>query len=219
MTMFQTFNLHHVGFLLQCATWTVVLSGIALAGGAIGGSIIALIRLSRFAWLRWIAQAYIYVIQGTPLLVILFIAYFGVANLGYDLPAIYAAGLGFTLYSSAFLGEIWRGSIQSISKGQWEASFVLALGWRHTMTDVIIPQALRVAIPPTVGFSVQVVKNTALASVVGFIELTRAGQIVSSATFQPLPVYLTVAAIYFCICSILSHASRRLERRLHQAAN
>ncbi|MBZ9704296.1 MULTISPECIES: amino acid ABC transporter permease [unclassified Mesorhizobium] len=217
--MFQTFNLHHVGFLLQCGTWTVALSGIALAGGAIGGSIIALMRLSRFAWLRWIAQAYIYVIQGTPLLVILFIAYFGVANLGYDLPAIYAAGLGFTLYSSAFLGEIWRGSIQSINKGQWEASFVLALGWRHTMTDVIIPQALRVAIPPTVGFSVQVVKNTALASVVGFIELTRAGQIVSSATFQPLPVYLTVAAIYFGICSILSHASRRLECRLHQAAN
>ncbi|WP_054312150.1 amino acid ABC transporter permease [Mesorhizobium sp. 1M-11] len=217
--MFQTFGINHVGFLLQCATWTVVLSIIALAGGAIGGAIIALMRLSRLAWLRWIAQAYIYVIQGTPLLVTLFIAYFGVTNLGYDLPAIYAAGIGFTLYSSAFLGEIWRGSIQSISKGQWEAAFALALGWRHTMLDVIVPQALRVAIPPTVGFSVQVVKNTALASIVGFVELTRAGQIVSSATFQPLQVYLTVAAIYFVICSTLSYASRRLERRLRQTAN
>ncbi|MFE0019243.1 amino acid ABC transporter permease [Mesorhizobium sp. NPDC059054] len=217
--MFQTFGINHVGFLLQCATWTVVLSAIALVGGAIGGTIIALMRLSRLAWLRWIAQAYIYVIQGTPLLVTLFIAYFGVTNLGYDLPAIYAAGIGFTLYSSAFLGEIWRGSIQSISKGQWEAAFALALGWRHTMLDVIVPQALRVAIPPTVGFSVQVVKNTALASIVGFVELTRAGQIVSSATFQPLQVYLTVAAIYFVICSTLSYASRRLERRLRQTAN
>lgn len=214
--MFQTFNINHVGFLLQCATWTVVLSVIALVGGAIGGAIVALMRLSRFAWLRWIAQAYIYVIQGTPLLVTLFIAYFGVANLGYDLPAIYAAGIGFTLYSSAFLGEIWRGSIQSIGKGQWEAAFALALGWRHTMLDVIVPQALHVAVPPTVGFTVQVVKNTALASIVGFVELTRAGQIVSSATFQPLKVYLTVAVIYFVICSTLSYASRRLERRLHQ---
>ncbi|MGK6311508.1 amino acid ABC transporter permease [Neorhizobium sp. DT-125] len=217
--MFQTFNIHHVGFLLQCATWTVVLSVIALVGGAIGGSIVALMRLSRFAWLRWIAQAYIYVIQGTPLLVILFIAYFGVASLGYDLPAIYAAGIGFTLYSSAFLGEIWRGSIQSINKGQWEAAFVLALGWRHTMTDIIVPQALRVAIPPTIGFTVQVVKNTALASIVGFVELTRAGQIVSSATFQPLQVYLVVAAIYFAICSVLSYSSRRLEQRLHRTGH
>lgn len=216
--MFQTFNINHVGFLLQCTTWTLVLSVIALVGGGIGGAIIALMRLSRFAWLRWIAQTYIYVIQGTPLLVLLFIAYFGVANMGFDLPAIFAAGIGFTLYSSAFLGEIWRGSIQSVNKGQWEASFALALGWRHMMTDIIVPQALRVAIPPTVGFTVQVVKNTALASIVGFIELTRAGQIVSSATFQPLQVYLSVAAIYFVICSALSYASRRLERRLQQAA-
>lgn len=217
--MFQTFNINHVGFLLQCASWTVVLSVIALIGGGLGGVAIALMRLSRFAWLRWIAQAYIYVIQGTPLLVILFIAYFGIANLGYDLPAIYAAGIGFALYGSAFLGEIWRGAIQSISKGQWEAAFVLALGWRHTMTDIIVPQALRVAIPPTVGFTVQVVKNTALASIVGFVELTRAGQIVSSATFQPLQVYLTVAAIYFVICSVLSYPSRRLERRLQLTTN
>lgn len=217
--MFQTFNINHVGFLLQCASWTVVLSVIALIGGGLGGVVIALMRLSRFAWLRLIAQAYIYVIQGTPLLVILFIAYFGIANLGYDLPAIYAAGIGFALYGSAFLGEIWRGAIQSISKGQWEAAFVLALGWRHTMTDIIVPQALRVAIPPTVGFTVQVVKNTALASIVGFVELTRAGQIVSSATFQPLQVYLTVAAIYFVICSALSYTSRRLERRLQLTTN
>ncbi|MDE1994277.1 MAG: amino acid ABC transporter permease [Rhizobiaceae bacterium] len=214
--MFQTFNIHHVGFLLQCTSLTVLLSAIALVGGGIGGALIAMMRLSRYAWLRWIAQAYIYVVQGTPLLVLLFIAYFGIADLGFDLPAIFAAGIGFTLYASAFLGEIWRGAIQSINKGQWEAAFVLALDWRHTMTDVIIPQALRVAIPPTIGFTVQVVKNTALASIVGFVELTRAGQIVAGATFQPMRVYLTVAAIYFVVCSILSYASRRLERRLKQ---
>jgi polar amino acid transport system permease protein len=217
--MFQTYNINHVGFLLQCTTWTVVLALIALVGGGIGGAIVALLRLSRRAWLRWIAQAYIYVVQGTPLLVILFIAYFGVAALGYDLPAIYAASIGFTIYTSAFLGEIWRGAIESVAKGQWEAAKALALNWRQTMLVVILPQALRVAVPPTVGFSVQVVKNTALASIVGFVELTRAGQIVSSVTFQPLKVYLTVAAIYFVVCSTLSYASRRLESRLHRTAN
>lgn len=212
--MFQTFNINHVGFLLECASWTLVLSAIALIGGAIGGVVIALMRLSSLQAVRWAAQVYIYLIQGTPLLVILFIAYFGVANLGYDLPAIYAAGIGFTLYTSAFLGEIWRGAIQSIGKGQWEGCFALGLGWRYTMTDVIVPQAVRTAIPPTVGFTVQVVKNTALASIVGFVELTRAGQIVSSATFQPLKVYAVVAVIYFIICSSLSYASRRLERSM-----
>jgi len=217
--MFQTFNINHFGFLLQCATWTILLSVIALVGGSIGGVFVALMRLSNIKPIRWIAQTYIYLIQGTPLLVLLFIAYFGVANLGYDLPAIYAAGIGYTLYTSAFLGEIWRGAIQSINKGQWEGCFALGMRWRTTMLEVIVPQAVRVSIPPTVGFTVQVVKNTALASIVGFVELTRAGQIVASATFQPLKVYLAVAAIYFVICSSLSYASRRLERSLHTPTN
>ncbi|MGH6859656.1 MAG: amino acid ABC transporter permease [Phyllobacterium sp.] len=213
--MFQTFNIHHVGYLLQCTSWTLLLSAIALIGGAIGGTLVALMRLSGIVAARWVARAYIYVVQGTPLLVVLFIAYFGIANLGYNIPPIYAAAFGFTLYASAFLGEIWRGSIQSVSKGQWEACKALSLGWRKSMIYVIVPQAIRVAIPPTVGFAVQVVKNTALASIVGFVELTRAGQIVSSATFQPLKVYITVAAIYFVICSGLSYASRILDRKLH----
>jgi polar amino acid transport system permease protein len=216
--MFQTFSFGHVGFLLQGALWTLALSGIALVGGGIGGALITLLRVSIFAPLRWVAQAYIYIVQGTPLLVLLFIAYFGLSNLGVELPAIVAAALGFTVWSSAFLGEIWRGSIQSIGRGQWEGGEAMGLNWPQTMGYVIIPQAIRVAIPPTVGFSVQVVKNTALASIVGFIELTRAGQIVSSATFQPLQVYLTVAAIYFVMCSALSYASRVIDRRMTSTA-
>jgi polar amino acid transport system permease protein len=212
--MFQTFSLAHVGFLLQATLWTLLLSVIALVGGSVFGSFVALLRVSIYPPLRWLAQIYIYVIQGTPLLVLLFIAYYGVNYLGLDLPAIVSAAIGLTLYASAFLGEIWRGSIQSVGGGQWEGSGALGLSWWQSMRYVIVPQAIRVAIPPTVGFSVQVVKNTALASIVGFIELTRAGQIVAGATFQPLQVYLTVAAIYFVMCSVLSYASRIADRRM-----
>jgi polar amino acid transport system permease protein len=216
--MFQTFSFAHVGYLLQAALWTLALSGIALVGGGIGGTLIALLRVSLFPPLRWIAQVYIYVVQGTPLLVLLFIAYFGTKYMGIDTPPIVAAAAGLTLYASAFLGEIWRGSIQSVGRGQWEGSEALGLNWPQSMRYVIIPQAIRVSIPPTVGFSVQVVKNSALASIVGFIELTRAGQIVAGATFQPLQVYLTVAAIYFVICSALSYASRAFDRRMSATA-
>lgn len=216
--MFQTFSIGHVGFLLQATGWTLLLSVIALVGGSIGGALITLMRVSLFRPVRWIAQSYIYVVQGTPLLVLLFIAYFGLSYLGLELPAIVAAAFGFTLWTSAFLGEIWRGSIQSVGNGQWEGSAALGLSWPQTMRYVVVPQAIRVAIPPTVGFSVQVVKNTALASIVGFIELTRAGQIVASATFQPLQVYVTVAAIYFVMCSALSYASRVIDRRMGTTA-
>lgn len=213
--MFQTFSFSHVGFLLNAAVWTLVLSLIALVGGGALGVLITLARISVFAPLRYLAQVYIYVIQGTPLLVLLFIAYFGLSYLGLELPAIVAAAVGFTLYAAAFLGEIWRGSIQSVGKGQWEGSSALALTRWKSLRYVIVPQAIRVAIPPTVGFSVQVVKNTALASVVGFIELTRAGQIVANATFQPLQVYLTVGAIYFVMCASLSYVSRTIDKRLN----
>jgi polar amino acid transport system permease protein len=212
--MFQTFSWHHVGFLAQAGLWTLLLSTVALFGGAIFGALLMLARISIFPALRGAAAAYIYVVQGIPLLVLLFIAYFGVAFAGFDVPPLVSAGVAFTLYAAAFLGEIWRGSIESVGKGQWEGAAALGLDWPGTMRHVIVPQAIRAAIPPTVGFFVQLVKNTALSSVIGFVELTRAGQIVANATFQPLSVYLTVGAMYFVICSCLSYLSRRLDERM-----
>ncbi|WP_342358754.1 amino acid ABC transporter permease [Terrarubrum flagellatum] len=212
--MFQTFSFYHVGFLAQAATWTLLLSMIALVSGGLFGAIVALARVSPFAPLRWITSAYIYVVQGTPLLVLLFLAYFGVALAGYDVPALVAAAFAFTIYAAAFLAEIWRGCIEAIGTGQWEGAKALGLSWSRTMRLVIVPQAMRLAVPPTVGFFVQLVKNTALASVIGFVELTRAGQIVANSTFQPLSVYLTVGAMYFVICSILSFVSRQLDARI-----
>src|SRR5690606_14346910 len=118
-------------------------------------------------------------------------------------------------YASAFFGEIWRGALQSVPKRQWEAGAALGLTYRHRFTHVVLPQAVRIAIAPTVGFLVQLVKNTSLAALIGFVELTRASQILTAATFAPLQVYLTAAAIYFVICFTLSQLSRVLERSMH----
>jgi polar amino acid transport system permease protein len=212
--MFQTFSFTHVEFLAHAALWTAALAGIALLGGGIGGLLIAVLRVSRARALRTIGVAFITVVQGTPLLVQLFLAYFGAAFAGLDVPPLAAAAVAFTLYASAFFGDIWRGAIEGVPRGQWEAAAALGLGRLQTLRLVIVKQAIRPAIPPTVGFIVQLVKNTALASIIGFRELTRAGQIVSNVTFQPLQVFLTVAAFYFVICYPISLASRRLEARM-----
>jgi polar amino acid transport system permease protein len=211
--MFQTYSFAHVEFLARAALWTAALAAIALAGGALGGLLIATLRVARGRGLRLAASWFIAVVQGTPLLVQLFLAYFGAAFAGLNVPPLAAAAVAFTLYASAFFGDIWRGAIEGVPSGQWEAASALGLRRLTALRLVIVPQAIRPAIPPTVGFVVQLVKNTALASIIGFRELTRAGQIVSNVTFQPLAVFLTVAVLYFIICYPISLASRRLEVR------
>jgi polar amino acid transport system permease protein len=204
---------HHVWYLVMAAQWTVLLSLIAFAGGALVGLPIALMRVSPSHALRIVAGGYIQLIQGTPLLILLFLTYFGLGILGYKLAPLVAAGLALTLYAAAFLGEIWRGCIEAVPRTQWEASDCLGLDRFQQYAYVILPQAFRMAIPPTVGFMVQIVKNTSLASVVGFVELARAGQIVNNSTFEPFIIFCIVAAIYFAMCYPLSLASRFLERR------
>jgi polar amino acid transport system permease protein len=206
-------NLNHLWYLMAAAQWTVLLSLIAFAGGALVGLPIALMRVSPNRALRIAAGGYIQLIQGTPLLILLFLTYFGLGILGYKLAPLVAAGMALTLYAAAFLGEIWRGCIEAVPRTQWEASDCLGLNRFQQYAYVVLPQAVRIAIPPTVGFMVQIVKNTSLASVVGFVELTRAGQIVNNSTFEPFIIFCIVAAIYFAMCYPLSLASRFLERR------
>jgi polar amino acid transport system permease protein len=122
-----------------------------------------------------------------------------------------------SLNAGAFLGEIWRGAIQSVPSGQIEAARALGLRYRPLMLRVVLPQALRVAIPPTVGFLVNLIKSTSLAAIIGFVELTRAGQLLNNATFRPFLIFGTVAAIYFVLCWPLTLAAARLERRLAAA--
>jgi polar amino acid transport system permease protein len=212
----QSFGLTHVEFLAWAALWTVGLSLIAFVGGGLLGFAVALARVSGSLAVRAAAIVYIQIVQGTPLLILLFLIYFGVAVAGFNgVPAILAAGAGLTVYSSGFLAEIWRGCIQSVPKTQWEAAECLALSRWQRMTRVILPQALRMATAPTVGFLVQIVKNTSLASVVGFVELSQAGKLINNSIFEPFTIFITVALFYFAICFPLSTWSRSLERKLN----
>ncbi len=208
-------SLLHLQFLAVGAMWTIVLSLIAFVGGGIAGGIIALCRISPVKAVRWLAIAWIQVIQGTPLLVVLFVCYFGLSIFGLELPALVAAGIAMVVYVSAYLGEIWRGCIEAVPRTQWEAAECLAMSRWQRMRLVILPQALRIATPPTVGFMVQIVKNTSLASIVGFVELARTGQLINNSIFQPFLVYVLIAVFYFAMCYPLSVWSRRLEERLN----
>ncbi|WP_198969882.1 amino acid ABC transporter permease [Xylophilus sp. ASV27] len=201
--------------LLLAARWTVALSLMAFVGGGIVGLALLVLRLSSGRIARRFVAGYVQLFQGTPLLMQLFLAYFGVALLGIDTSPWFAAALALTLYSSAYLTDIWRGCVEAVPRGQWEASGSLALSLREQLRHVILPQATRLAVAPTVGFLVQVVKGTALASVIGFVELTKAGSMISNATFKPFVVYGCLALMYFALCLPISLYARALERKLH----
>lgn len=213
----RTFGFPEFLFILEAAKWTLALSAIAFAGGAILGLVIALMRTSESSWARGISTVFIQIFQGTPLLLQLFLVFFGAPVLGLDINPWLAAGVALVLNSGAFLGEIWRGCIEAIPRGQWEAALALNLRYRDRMRDVVLPQALKIALAPTVGYLVQIIKGTSLAAIIGFVEVTRAGQIVNNATFEPLLVFSVVAAIYFVICWPLSLLAARMERKRARA--
>jgi polar amino acid transport system permease protein len=201
--------------LLMALRWTVVLSLIAFIGGGLVGALLLFLRMRGGKAIGRAVSLYVQLFQGTPLLMQLFLAYFGIALFGIDVSAWTAASVALTLYTSAFLTEIWRGCVASIPKGQWEASGSLALSFGEQMRHVILPQAVKIAIAPTVGFLVQVIKGTALASVIGFVELTKAGSMISNATFKPFVVFSCVALLYFVLCFPVSLYAKTLERKTH----
>ncbi len=208
-------SLNYFLYLLQGMGWTVALTLLAFALGGLAGFLVMLARISPVPAVSRATAAYVQVIQGIPVLVILFIVYFGLGILEIDVPPLVAAGLSLTAYTSAFLGEIWRGALEAVPRTQMEAAECLALTRWQALRDVILPQAVRIATPPTVGFLVQVLKSTSLASVVGFVELTRAAQVINNSTFQPFLIFGTAGLMYFVLCYPLSLWSRTLERRLN----
>ncbi len=215
--MIREFAFIDLLYLISAIRWTLLLSLAAFAGGSLIGLVVAVLRVSNVAPLRWLAAGYVQVVQGTPLLCILFVFFFGLSIIGLPVHAWIAATFAFSIYAGAFLGEIWRGALQSIPKTQWEAGGALGLSYFEQLRYVIVPQAVRVSIPPTVGFLVQLIKNTSLAATIGFIELTREGQLTTASTFQPFAVYCTVAALYFLLCFPLTQLSRVLERKYNVA--
>lgn len=212
----RTFGFPEFLFILQAAQWTLALSAIAFVGGSVLGLIIALSRTSESKVARGAAMVFIQIFQGTPLLLQLFLIFFGAPVLGLDINPWVAAGAALVLNSAAFLGEIWRGCIEAIPRGQWEAAQALNLNYLSRMRFVVLPQAFKIALPPTVGYVVQIIKGTSLAAIIGFAEITRAGQIINNATFQPLQVFSTVAALYFVICWPLSLLAAHMERKRAQ---
>jgi polar amino acid transport system permease protein len=201
--------------LLLAARWTVALSLIAFIGGGLVALLLLVLRLSKAKGMNTLVGAYVQLFQGTPLLMQLFLAYFGIALFGIKTSAWVAASVALTFYTSAYLTEIWRGCVAAIPKGQWEAGQSLALSFREQLQHVVLPQAIKIALPPTVGFLVQVVKGTALASVIGFIELTKAGTMITNATFKPFVVYSCVALMYFALCFPISLYAKILERKIN----
>ena len=202
--------------LLLAGRWTVALSLVAFIGGGLVGLALLVLRLSKLPMADKFVGGYVQLFQGTPLLMQLFLSYFGIALFGINTSAWVAAAVALTLYTSAFLTEIWRGCVNAIPKGQWEAAESLALNFGEQLRYVVLPQAVKIAIPPTVGFLVQVIKGTALASVIGFIELTKAGTMITNATFKPFLVYGCLALMYFALCFPVSMYARRLERKLNR---
>lgn len=203
-------------YLLEGAGGTVLLSFLTFLFSAMLGLAIALMRISDNRIVRGSAFGYINAIQGTPLLVIMGVCFYGPSVLGFSATTpLFAAVLALTVHAAAFLGEIWRGCIESVPRNQWEAAECLGLNRVQRMFKVILPQALRIATPPTVGFMVQIVKNTSFASlVIGFAELSYNAKILNNSTFKPFLYFGAAAVLYFIICYPLSWFSLKLERKL-----
>jgi polar amino acid transport system permease protein len=211
--MIRPFGIAEFWFIVFALRWTLALSAVAFACGAVGGLIVALARVAKSPVLYIPAICFIRLFQGTPLLMQLFLTYFGLQFIGFGVSTWVAAAIAFTMHAAAFLGEIWRGCVQAVPAGQSEASWALGLGYFDRMKSVILPQAARIAVAPTVGFLVQLIKGTSLASIIGFVELMRATQIMNNATYSPFRAFGLVTLVYFCLCYPLSIFATRMEAR------
>ncbi len=209
----------YIWFLLQGAWHTILLSVLSLVLGGVLGFLVSLVRISKVRAVSALALVYIEAVQGIPPLVLMALAFYGPAILGgVHVSALGAATLALAIFSSAYLGEIWRGCLQAVPKAQWEAAECLGLTATQRLFRVILPQALRLSLPPTVGFVVQLVKSTSIASVaIGYGELTYNAKILNNSTFEPFMFFGLAGVLYFVMCYPLSRASRRLEARLNLA--
>ena len=200
--------------LIIATKWTIVLSVIAFICGGLVGFGLTLMRISSIKWVRVLSSIYIEFFQGTPLLLQLFLAFFGLSVVfKLNLSPLQAATVALTGFTSAFLADIWRGSIEAVPRGQWEAASAIGFGYFKQLRFIILPQAIKLSIAPTVGFLVQVIKGTSLASVIGFTELSRAASQINNVTLKALVVFSIAGLIYFALCYPLSLWSQRLEKK------
>lgn len=199
--------------LLKGAIYTVLLSVIGMSLGLLLGFGLALMRLSRSPLLAWPAAVYVSAFRGTPLLVQLFLIYYGLPQMGLELPPLLAAGIGFSLNVAAYAGEILRSAIAAVDKGQWEAAAVLGLTRGQAMRRIILPQAARTAVAPLSNSFISLVKDTSLAATIQVPELFRQAQLITARTYEIFAMYLSAAAIYWIVSSLLALGQGWLERR------
>ena len=210
----RDFGWNELLFLVFSARWTVFLSLVAFGGGGALGLLVAVLRVAPSRLLRRVAMVWIRALQGTPLLVQLLIVYYGTAFVGLRPDAWLAASITFIVSTSAFFGEIWRGCIEAIGSGQWDGARALGFRFFATLRLVILPQAIRLMIAPTIGYMVQIIKSTSVASLIGIAELARTAVLVNTVTFEPISVFGVVSLTYFVMCWPLSLLAERMARRI-----
>ncbi|MDG9924996.1 MULTISPECIES: cystine ABC transporter permease [unclassified Pseudomonas] len=203
-------------FLLKGTLWTVVLSLGGMFFGLLLGFALALLRLYGYWPLQWLSRIYVSFFRGTPLLVQLFMIYYGLPQLGIQLEPLTAALIGFSLNMGAYTSEILRAAIASIDRGQWEAAASIGMGRAQTLYRAILPQAARTALPPLGNSFISLVKDTALAATIQVPELFRQAQLITARTFEIFTMYLAAALIYWILASILAHFQARLEERVNR---
>ncbi|WGS48358.1 amino acid ABC transporter permease [Paraburkholderia sp. D15] len=200
--------------LAQGAVLTIKFAVLSMFFGLLAGAVLALMGVSHSRALNWLARIYVSVMRGTPLLVQIFVIYYGLPSFGISLDPTPAGVLALSANVAAYLSESMRGAILGIHNGQWLAAYSLGLSRRQTLRYVIAPQALRIAVPSLSNSLISLIKDTSLVSVITVTELLRSAQEVIASTYQPLPLYLAAAAVYWVLCQLLESVQRWYERRL-----
>ncbi len=217
-SVFGEFYGNVIYVLLDATQWTVYLSLTAFVGGGLIGLLVTLWKVAPNRALQFMASAYIWVFQAVPLLMLLFLIGLGIpVFFQVDVPPWLAATIALTVFTGAFMADVWRGALQAVPEGQWEAGRAFGFSFWQTLRLIVAPQALRIATPPTVGFMVQVIKGTSLAYIIDFNDLMRWGKKIANSQLdgaEPFVIYPLVALIYFCLCFPLSLLSRHLEKTM-----
>ncbi|HHT2077900.1 TPA: amino acid ABC transporter permease [Pseudomonas aeruginosa] len=201
-------------FLLQGAMYTVLFAAVSMVLGLILGFSVAVVRVTKVPVVSQIAAVYVSAFRGTPLLVKIFVLYYGLPSVGIEFTPVTAGILALTLNVAAYLSESMRGAILGIDKGQWEAGLSVGLTWGQTLWNIITPQALRLAVPSLSNSLISLIKDTSLISVITVTELMLATKEVIAETFQPLPLYLAAAGIYWLLSALFERVQKALENRL-----
>ncbi|MEL4319750.1 amino acid ABC transporter permease [Leifsonia sp. YIM 134122] len=195
-------------------TGTIPLALISFGIGIVMALVVALMRLSKNRVLSGIARAYVSIIRGTPLLVQLFVIFYGLPTIGWVIDPWPSAVIAFSLNVGGYAAEVIRAAILSVPKGQWEAGYTIGMSSTQTLRRIILPQAARVAVPPLSNTFISLVKDTSLASVILVTELFRVAQNIAAFSSEFLLVYMEAGLVYWLICLVLSSGQGRLEKRL-----